>query len=255
MLPEGDYYVDAWLRGYGQEAGHVHLGVNADETITLRLPEGDVPQGMVLVPGGPFTMGEDGRTPDERPRREVVLEPYYIDKYETTNAEFQRVFPAHRFPEGRGHFPVTGVTWRQASAYATAVGKRLPTEEEWEKAARGSDGREYPWGNTFSPEVCNVLESDYGAPTPVGAHLEGLSPAACADMAGNAMEWTEGWYRAYPGNDLMSEDFGQVCRVLRGGSYREAAVDARCARRHFDRPDSAREDYGFRCAKSFSDKE
>ena len=175
---------------------------------------------------------------------------FYIDKYEVTNAEFKEVFPEHEFPEGRENYPVTGVSWNLAVDYAKAVGKRLPSEVEWEKAARGPDGLEFPWGNEFDEALCNTAASKHNGPAERGEYIEGVSPYGCVDMAGNVYEWTQDWYQAYDGNQFVTKDYGQIFRVLRGGSYDSERFDVRCAKRHFDKVSSTREDYGFRCAVS-----
>ncbi len=247
-LKPGLFVVSVYSKGYVQQDKKLELKPEEDVSVTLQMKPGDVPAGMVLVPAGPMIMGEDGRAPDESPRREVNTDAFYIDKYEVTNAQFRTVYPEHTFPDGASELPVVGVSWSQAVEYCKKVDKRLPSEAEWEKAARGTDGREYPWGNSFNPDYCNTLELRIDAPVRVGASFGGVSPYGCMDMAGNAYEWTSNWYEIYPGNTSVTKDYGQVYRILRGGSYNTPKYQARCARRHFDRMDSARADYGFRCA-------
>ena len=246
-LAPGTYTVAVQRGGYLRADEVVVLGPNDDRKVDLMMLPGEAPEGMVLVPAGPFLMGQNGGAPDEAPQREVHLEAYYIDRQEITNIEYRKAYPLHLYPEGQDHFPVTGISFSQAMDYAAKVGKRLPTEAEWEKAARGTDGREYPWGNVFDKQLCNVEESSVGKPVRSGRYLLGASPYKCLDMAGNVYEWTSSWYEAYPGNELITKDYGQVYRVLRGGSYLTQRFEARCARRHFDRMDAARKDYGFRC--------
>lgn len=248
-LPPGEYLVSVIAPGFLEEHMKFELKPNEEKTITLVLKEGETPPGMVLVPAGEFIMGENERAPDEAPKRKVFVPAFYIDKYEVTNEEFKRVFPEHTFPKGQEKYPVRGVSWEQANAYASRVGKRLPTEIEWEKAARGEDGREYPWGNEFSNTLANTVEAKVGMPTPVGKYIGGVSPYGCFDMAGNVYEWTADWYQKYEGNTTIKKEYGQIYRVLRGGSFMTDKFDARCARRHFDRMDAKREDYGFRCVK------
>ncbi len=246
-LPPGEYTVAIYLPGYITGETTVILDINDQEKLLFDLEEGDAPIGMVLVPAGEFVCGTDNSSPDEAPRRVIHLDAFYIDRYEVTNADFAKVFPDHKYPEGRKFCPVTGVTWHRAVAYAQAVGKRLPTELEWEKAARGVEGREYPWGNEFDPSRCNVGPGSILRK--VGEARAGVSPYGCHDMGGNAYEWTASWYDAYPGNKAIKQEYGQLYRTLRGGSYRTGAFDARSARRWYDHMGSAREDYGFRCAK------
>lgn len=249
MLVPGEYTVKVWSRGYLTAEQNIAVGPNEEKNVEFDLKPGDAPFGMILVPAGKFIMGLNGGAPDERPQREVHLDAFYIDKNEVTNAEYKAVFPTHNFKKGHEQEPVTGVSWVQASDYAKAVGKRLPTEEEWEKAARGTDGREFPWGMEFDKDLCNFNGSNISLPSKVGSFRRGASPFGCADMAGNVYEWTSNWYQAYPGNTDVKTEYGQIYRVLRGGSYLSDRFGVRCARRHFDRMDAARADYGFRCAK------
>ncbi len=247
-LPPGSYLVSAHTQGFVQTEQTVELTENESETVELKMEPGNVPVGMVLVPGGDFAMGTDERAPDERPKRVVNLKPFYIDKFEVTNEAFVRIFPEHKFPDGQENFPALGVSWAQAVKYASMTGKRLPSEAEWEKAARGTDGREYPWGEMFENGRCNNQDSGLGRPVRVGKYFNGNSIYKCVDMSGNAYEWVMDWYDAYPGNQYVTKDYGQIFRVLRGGSYLSDKFEARCPARHFDRMDAKRADYGFRCA-------
>ncbi len=251
LIP-GTYRVGVHAPGYVMKEQVIELTANEEETVELTLIEGAVPEGMVLVPAGEFTMGFDDESPDERPARVIMVEPFYIDKYEVTNEEYAKVVPAHRFKKGEEHFPVAGVTWEQATAYARAIGKRLPTEIEWEKAARGEDARTWPWGNSFEPDYCSYASGASARLREVGSMDKGISPYGCFDMAGNVREWTQSWYQAYPGNEDVQVDYGQVYRVLRGGSYLSAPFDVRTVRRHYERMDVAEPDFGFRCAADVS---
>jgi len=249
LIVPGEYTVRVYVKGYVPGEQNLVLQPQEDRSIEIALKQGDAPPGMLLVPAGKFFMGLNGGSPDERPQREVDLDAFYIDRYEVTNAEFKQVFPQHTFQKGKDQCPVTGVSFNQASEYAQAAGKRLPTEPEWEKAARGVDGREYPWGPEFNKDLCNFDGSAARAVVRVGQYKLGASPFGCQDMAGNVYEWTSSWYQAYPGNTDVTKEYGQVFRVLRGGSYMTDRFLVRCARRHYDRMDANRADYGFRCAK------
>lgn len=248
-IPPGYYLVGAHVEGFIQGEDRVELVPNGKAEVRLDLKPGNVPPGMLLIPAGEFIFGEDNRAPDEVPRHSVSLQAFYIDKYEVTNADFKAVFPNHKFDKGMDEYPVAGISWHQADEYARRVGKRLPSEREWERAARGTDGREYPWGITYETDSCNAEEFARKKTMPVSAFLKGMSADGCMNMAGNVYEWCQDMYQKYPGNNVVTKEYGQSFRILRGGSYDSARFNVRCARRHFDHFDAHREDYGFRCAK------
>lgn len=165
------------------------------------------PQGMVYVPGGEFIMGNASGDAFERPPHQVLVKPFFIDLYEVTCADYARFVeqtgyappPDWRdgqYPQGSARRPVTGISWDDAVAYAKWTNKRLPTEEEWEFAARGTDGRLYPWGNDW---LAGMANADSGGPADVGA-FKGVSPFGIYDMAGNVWEWTANDLRPYPGD-------------------------------------------------------
>jgi len=195
---------------------------------------------MVYIPPGEFLMG-DGKTPTH-------VEGFYIDRYPVTNAEYARFcqetghtppppwWNTGTYPEGKADHPVVQVTWKDAAAYVQWAGKRLPTEAEWEKAARGTDGWAWPWGDQFDKNKCNTCEGDIGDTTPVGQYSpEGDSPYGVSDMAGNVYEWT-------------ANGSGLVLMPLRGGSWNEFKDKARCAARRKHTPHRKNDFIGFRCA-------
>jgi formylglycine-generating enzyme required for sulfatase activity len=218
---------------------------------------------MVLVPAGEFTMGSD-EYDDEKPIHRVYLDAFYIDTYETTNALYERFARATGRPLPRywrdatanaPSQPVTGVTWDDADAYCTWAGKRLPTEAEWEKAARGTDSRTYPWGQHWDARRAN---SDHGAgkAAAVGSYVDGASPYGAHDMAGNVWEWVadsyaEDYYRRSPSRNPPGPEPSTV-RVARGGSWSSVPVLLRTANRFSTRSDVRTLYIGFRCAKPAS---
>ena len=231
---------------------------------------GDAPNKMILIPAGEFTMGTDDRLPDEGPAHKVSLPAYYIDKYEATNLQYKkfndatnRRSPSHfinrTYPKGKADHPVTFVSWYDAKAYCEWAGKRLPTDAEWEKAARGTDARIFPWGNEFDDNKANTplrweaLKRD-GDTTPVGSFPGGVSPYGLYDMSGNVWEWTASWYLPYPGNKRKTENYGEKYKVLKGGSWWDCSfykcgISAPSYNRAFFLPSTRTKSFGFRCAK------
>jgi formylglycine-generating enzyme required for sulfatase activity len=226
---------------------------------------------MVFVPAGEFTMGNDEsdgsdnnqrdnvplNSNDARPRHKARTGAFFIDKTEVTNAQYKKFCDATgipvppqwndgQFPPAEAEFPVTRVNFYEASAYAAWAGKRLPTEIEWEKAARGEDGRLYPWGNDW--DRSRVVWETSG-PQAVGVHSGGASPYGVLDMAGNVMEWTSSWFDAYPKSPVKVPEFGQTLKAVRGGAWAGGPEKLRTWYRAVNRPQSRIEWVGFRCAK------
>ena len=227
---------------------------------------------MIYIPEGEFIMGSGvDENYDEQPQRRVFLEAYTIDACQVTNAAYKEFVDAagykvpyvdrpwaekynwkdNTYPPGTGDNPVVLVDWNDAAAYARWAGKRLPTEAEWERAARGTDGRIWPWGDEWVKEKSACKQQ--GALMNVGSFEQGRSPCGCYDMAGNVWEWVNDWYREDYYRDPSSlkgpkgPDTGEF-RVLRGGSWIHEKGSCRCARRYFRRPDHADNYIGFRCA-------
>ncbi len=231
---------------------------------------GAEPNEMILIPGGDFIMGTNERLADEGPQHVVNLPPFYIDKYEVTNLQYKQYLdvtgrrsPDHfrnrTFPEGKADHPVTYVSWKNAKAYCEWAGKRLPTDREWEKAARGTDARTFPWGNEFVMHNANTpvrwgeLKQE-GDTSPVGAFPGGVSPYGLYDVSGNVWEWTASWYMAYPGNERQTENYGKKYRTLKGGSWWDCSfykcgISAPVYNRSFFSPKVKNSSFGFRCAK------
>ena len=196
---------EAWGKRKNYDFTHHPSGAIGNKAI------GTFQKDIVLVPAGEFLMGDE--------RQSVGLDSFYIDRYPVTNAQFRLFDPGYTYPAGRDNYPATTrLTWYRANAYARWVGKRLPSEEEWEKAARGTDGRLYPWGNQFDPSRCNTKESGILGFTPVDQYPTGQSPYGCFDMAGNVLEWTASWF-----------DEQRNFMVVKGGSWDDFDYVARCA--------------------------
>ncbi len=199
----------------------------------------------------------------------AILEPADIDKLRQFAAEKMRldmdtrtaskealIAAIEKRQKAFDNLPVTGVTWQNARAYCAWVGKRLPTEAEWEKAARGPNGLEFPWGNDWDPAKLNAGSADIWPEgvAPAGSYPAGKSPYGVHDMAGNVMEWVEDWYQSYPGSRHQDPAFGEKDKVVRGGGWGGVGHYVishfyRGAYRVHLPPHSAFADLGFRCAK------
>ena len=274
---------------YGGTSGDLFVSVNAKPQ---QLPDtiiSDDGAEMVLIPAGEFLMGSDDDNydySDERPVHPVYVDAFYMDRYLVTNAQYKVFVDANpqwrkdliprdycdgdylhswnggSYPDGKGNHPVTGVSWYAAMAYARRVGKRLPTEAEWEKAARGGlVGMKYPWGNTIDTSMANY-DWNVGDTTPVGHYAP--NRYGLYDMSGNVWEWCfdayyDTFYASSPrrnpvaggqvGNNFTSVELN---RVLRGGSWLLSARTLRVAARGINTPPYAGNLIGFRCARAVS---
>lgn len=234
---------------------------------------------MIMVAEGEFLMGMKDDDPLglvwTTPQRRVDLMAFYIDKHEVTNKDYRQFIKAtqHRLPYDKrydtiynwsnGKFsvnlddhPVVLVDWHDADSYCRWVGKRLPTESEWEKAARGTDWRKWPWRGEFDRFMANTVEFGVKMTMPVGSFPKGVSFYGVMDMAGNVFEWTSGWYRGYPGTKYEHPDYGEKYRVIRGGAWTSAANPyAFTFSRSSQLPSYKHRSLGFRCAKSVGSAE
>ena len=275
---EGDHPFHRWIRPV-RPAGLILL-------LLLLAGCPSKPPGMIWIPPGPFIMGTDkqdtegrglelGLTKswfeDESPQHTVDLPGFYIDRYEVTMADFAifvqkgKAVPPASWKDGipppeSDRYPGADVTWFQAQAYCAWAGKRLPTEAEWEKAARGPDGQVFPWGNEYDPERGNLLSK---GSEPIGSRPQGASPYKVEDLVGNVWEWTSDWYQPYPGNAYPSDNYGRRYKVIRGKSWTEGyghfskeeseeilKHEARASFRLYFDPSYSFGDLGLRCAKS-----
>ncbi len=249
----------------GATGGNYKVRVTASDSYSGGWGGGGTPGDMVYIPAGSFLMGNNGSEPytdsDELPQHSVYLSGYWIGKYEVTRGEYRRFMaatgraaPAYwdavqdwgtgSFTQTEDH-PVVGVTWYDAEAYCAWAGGHLPTEAQWEKAARwtGSYPNVYPWGNVWDVEKCNNYYDTNPAgggyaryqTAPVGSYPSGASPYGLQDMAGNVWEWVADWYSGSyysvsPSTDPQGPSSGSY-RVLRGGGWGVTGISGRCAYR------------------------
>lgn len=207
---------------------------------------------MILISAGPFLYGPDRK-------KEVIDYDFYIDKYPVTNRDFfifvenTKRFSSFQYDffklmaDRKPDHPVVLVDWYDANAYAVWAGKRLPTDKEWEKAARGVDGRIYPWGNEFSEDRCNSLESRHDDTTPVNKYDKGVSPYGVYDMVGNVFEWVADWAARSRFSTIPYSE-----KINRGGSFNRPKDQVTTFFSESDPPYFIMRDVGFRTA--FSEK-
>ncbi len=218
-----------------------------------------------LIPAGSFTMGSDMGFSDEQPVHEVSLSAFYIDTYEVTNYLYAQCVNDGKCSEPAGkdsvtrsnyygntefnNYPVLAVNWNQASTYCAWRGARLPSETEWERAARGTNPQTFPWGETSDRTRANynVFVGDTAA---IGSYEAGKSPEGVYDLAGNVSEWVNDWYQVYPGGDPAGGSYGEVYRVIRGGSWQDKADSIASTSRSWDEPKFVDYHVGFRCART-----
>lgn len=222
----------------------------------------NAPVGMTYVNGGTFMMGNNQGDEYERPAHSVPVRSFFIDVYEVTCEDYEKFLKAtgNKPPQGwtngsyrlgAGREPVTGVDWFDATAYAAWIQKRLPTEAEWEFAARGTTGWRYPWGNSWKPNTANAADSSAGHLVEVGSFPNGVrNELKVFDMIGNAWEWTASNLTAYPGGQIPTPEHGNL-KIIRGGSWQSDQSSATTTYR-WGWPASGGKDYsntGFRCVR------
>lgn len=225
---------------------------------------------LVVIPAGPFIRGTSQGGFDEQPERKIYLDEFSIYRYEVTNAQYaafvkatghRKSGPPSRYAKNTGRMrgvnqPAVYVSWEDAKAYCEWRGRRLPTEAEWEKAMRGTDGRLWPWGNVEIPGGANWARVDDGfeVAAPVGQVRSDASPYGVMDGAGNVMEWVDDWYlegayAAASDRNPESPEYGTY-KVLRGAAYTSSGSDLRITARSKMMSDFRDETIGFRCAQS-----
>ncbi|MBI4388720.1 MAG: formylglycine-generating enzyme family protein [Nitrospinae bacterium] len=244
---------------------------NRDFSIYETIVSGDGRE-MVLVPEGVFTRGSLEGDLDEKPQQEIYLDAFYVDKLEVSVKDYDRFRDAAGYAKPSVPFfaedekilempgnPVVGVSWHDAVNYCNWAGKRLLTEAEWEKAARGTHGLTYPWGNEFLPQRANIsgLEDGYEFMAPVGSLPMGRSAYGVYDMAGNVSEWVEDLYDQfyYERSPMINPTGAEESknRVFRGGSWDARKTDVRAAKRFAANPGRKDSILGFRCGLSKKD--
>ncbi len=215
------------------------------------------PQGMVFVPGGAFRMGLDDGDAYEAPAHEVTIAPFFMDRAEVSNAQYAEFLKATnhaapsdwkggKYPPDTANFPVVNVSWQDANDYATWAGKRLPTEAEWEFAARAKDGRTYPWGPNWDATKANTSESTLNHPVEVSSYADAANPLGLLNLTGNVWEWTAGEVTSYKDSRITLAPG----KVIRGGAFYAPKERATTTFRGFAPPDKQATGIGFRCVKN-----
>ena len=238
----------------------------------LQIPEGlEIPEDMVYVPDGYFIMGDGNSSgEEEKPPHQVYLKDFLIDRHEVSNINYEKFLqetghpvPKYWYDEkfNKPNQPVVGVSWEDAAAYAKWANKRLPTEAEWEKAAKGPSGFIWPWGNDLGEKNnfslylnINGTADNFEFTSPVDLFVLGISPYKAFNMLGNVWEWCQDWfgphyYKRSPEINPQGPKTG-VYKVLRGGSWVNKIYNVTTTRRIRNYPDMKLNIYGFRCAQS-----
>lgn len=267
------------LECHGVE-GHPYKDSPSDKTnFTKEYPhpktEPDLSK-MVLIPEGDFLMGTDLRHDDEGPMHTSYTDSFYADIFEVTNAEYKTFIdntqssdsnghssPEHweggSYPTKKGDHPVVFVSWYDANSYCRWNGKRLLTEREWEKAARGTKGETYPWGDDWDMEKSNNPVKESTGTEPVGSYEAGISPFGLYDMSGNVWEWVDEHYYPHPGSSNLSPEYGEKYQLLKGGSWWDCmfyscGISAPTYNRSFFNATTKNQSFGFRCGADDNNK-
>ena len=213
--------------------------------------EEDVSRGMVRIIAGAFTSGSE-KFNDEKPEKDIYLDSFLIDKFEVTQKDFKNVMKKNPSEFRGDNRPIDRVDWYEARDYCSAVGKRLPTEAEWEKAARSGSITQYYWGSESDDSHAWHWDNSGRKTHPVGEKKP--NKFGLYDIAGNVWEWTADWYdqNYYHRRSLNNpkSPFSGKHRVLRGGSFMDKTEGLRVTRRNWDLPSARFKNFGFRCAKS-----
>jgi formylglycine-generating enzyme required for sulfatase activity len=226
---------------------------------------------LIYIAAGKFTMGHKGSY-DTLPEHPMNLPAFFIDQYEVTNKRYKRFIDAtnykvpwsqdpavaayiwdwqkRMYPQGKGDDPVVLVNWEDAKTFCAWAGKSLPTEAQWEKAARGTNGKFYPWGNTWEEKKANTSESGLKQTAPVGSFKDDASEYGVNDLAGNISEWVEDWFAPYPENPMTNYEERNKYKILRGGSWDYGHSIANGYHRQYALPQSQMTAIGFRCVKA-----
>lgn len=216
--------------------------------------------GMIYIPAGEVYLGSNTGDDSEKPMTRILIDAFYIAKFEVTNQEYQKFVEAANYPppphweggvipSGLEKHPVVWISFEDADKYCNWIGARLPTEPEWERAAKAEHQWDYPWGSKFDTEKANTWETNRRGTLPVGLLFRGASPFGVEDMSGNAFEWVSGFFESHTGRKSTNMLFDQHLRILKGGSWNFSSYYARVSHRF---PRSGGENgrsYGFRIAR------
>ena len=252
VTPTGDQTYQLVVTGTGGTIEReVGVTVTAPENPTPPPGADDPLNRPIWIERGTFQMGSDDGGDDERPVHRVTMSGFWIQEHEVTNEEYRRFDAGHQFPSGQERYPVVAVSWQQAIDYARSRGGSLPTEAQWEFAARGAAGRTYPWGERAPTcQLAQVNGCGETASIPVMSRPDGATPEGVHDLAGNVGEWVRDWYGPYEASDALDPTGAQSgsSRVLRGGDFESSAIDLRGSFRINFVPVSVSDDFGFRVA-------